>query len=109
MAEAKVKQMKIEDIENDKKNSEKEKALADAFKTIEKAYGKGSIMKLGDQALEKIDVIPSGSIALDVALGAGGYPKGRIIEIYGPESVVKQHLHYMQLQKLKKMAGMQHL
>ena len=78
--------MKIEDIENDKKNSEKEKALADAFKTIEKAYGKGSIMKLGDQALEKIDVIPSGSIALDVALGAGGYPKGRIIEIYGPES-----------------------
>ena len=86
MAESKVKQMKMEDIENEKKNSEKEKALADAFKTIEKAYGKGSIMKLGDQALEKIDVIPSGSIALDVALGAGGYPKGRIIEIYGPES-----------------------
>ena len=86
MAESKVKQMKMEDIENEKKNSEKEKALADAFKTIEKAYGKGSIMKLGDQTLEKIDVIPSGSIALDVALGAGGYPKGRIIEIYGPES-----------------------
>ena len=86
MAESKVKQIKMEDIENDKKNSEKEKALADAFKTIEKAYGKGSIMKLGDQTLEKIDVIPSGSIALDVALGAGGYPKGRIIEIYGPES-----------------------
>ena len=86
MAESKVKQMKMEDIENEKKNSEKEKALADAFKTIEKAYGKGSIMKLGDQSLEKIDVIPSGSIALDVALGAGGYPKGRIIEIYGPES-----------------------
>lgn len=86
MAESKVKQMKMEDIEDDKKNSEKEKALADAFKTIEKAYGKGSIMRLGDQSLEKIDVIPSGSIALDVALGAGGYPKGRIIEIYGPES-----------------------
>ena len=86
MAESKVKQVKMEDIENEKKNSEKEKALADAFKTIEKAYGKGSIMKLGDQTLEKIDVIPSGSIALDVALGAGGYPKGRIIEIYGPES-----------------------
>ena len=59
MAESKVKQMKMEDIENDKKNSEKEKALADAFKTIEKAYGKGSIMKLGDQTLEKIDVILS--------------------------------------------------
>ena len=86
MAESKVKQVKMEEIEKEKKNSEKEKALADAFKTIEKAYGKGSIMKLGDQSLEKIDVIPSGSIALDVALGAGGYPKGRIIEIYGPES-----------------------
>lgn len=86
MAESKVKQVKMEEIEKDKKNSERDKALADAFKTIEKAYGKGSIMKLGDQSLEKIDVIPSGSIALDVALGAGGYPKGRIIEIYGPES-----------------------
>lgn len=86
MAESKVKQVKMEEIEKEKKNSERDKALADAFKTIEKAYGKGSIMKLGDQTLEKIDVIPSGSIALDVALGAGGYPKGRIIEIYGPES-----------------------
>ncbi len=86
MAESKVKQVKMEEIEKEKKDSEREKALADAFKTIEKAYGKGSIMKLGDQAMEKIDVIPTGSIALDVALGAGGYPKGRIIEIYGPES-----------------------
>ncbi len=65
---------------------DKEKALAETFKVIEKQYGKGAVMKLGDRALEAIEVIPSGSIALDVALGVGGYPKGRIIEIYGPES-----------------------
>ena len=84
MAE-KAKQLKNEDIEN-QKDSAKEKALQEAFKTIEKAYGKGSIMKLGDANYEKIEVIPSGSIALDIALGVGGYPKGRIIEVFGPES-----------------------
>ena len=84
MAE-KAKQLKIEHIEN-QKDSAKEKALQEAFKTIEKAYGKGSIMKLGDANYEKIEVIPSGSIALDIALGVGGYPKGRIIEVFGPES-----------------------
>ena len=66
--------------------AEKEKALAEALKAIEKQYGKGAVMKLGDHVDEKIEVIPSGSVALDVALGVGGYPKGRIIEIYGPES-----------------------
>ena len=66
--------------------TDKEKALAETFKAIEKQYGKGAVMKLGDKAVEAIEVIPSGSIALDVALGVGGYPKGRIIEIYGPES-----------------------
>ena len=65
---------------------DKEKALAETFKAIEKQYGKGAVMKLGDKSIEAIEVIPSGSIALDVALGVGGYPKGRIIEIYGPES-----------------------
>ncbi len=65
---------------------DKEKALAETFKAIEKQYGKGAVMKLGDKAIEAIEVIPTGSIALDVALGVGGYPKGRIIEIYGPES-----------------------
>lgn len=53
---------------------------------IEKNYGKGSIMKLGDESIEDIEVIPTGSIALNAALGVGGYPKGRIVEIYGPES-----------------------
>lgn len=62
------------------------KNLEEAFKQIEKQFGKGSIMKLGDVNYEDIEVIPSGSLALDAALGVGGYPKGRIIEIYGPES-----------------------
>ena len=70
----------------------KEKALQDALKSIEKAYGKGSVMKLGDRPAVNVDVIPSGSILLDQALGVGGYPKGRIIEIYGPESSGKTTL-----------------
>ena len=64
----------------------KELALEQALKTIEKEFGKGSVMRLGDEVDKKIEVIPSGSISLDKALGVGGYPKGRIIEIYGPES-----------------------
>jgi len=64
----------------------KEQALEQALKLIEKEYGKGSVMRLGDEVDQKIEVIPSGSISLDKALGVGGYPKGRIIEIYGPES-----------------------
>ncbi len=67
-------------------DNNKENALNEALKKIEKDYGKGSVMKLGEKTDEHIDVIPSGSITLDKALGVGGYPKGRIIEIYGPES-----------------------
>jgi recombination protein RecA len=66
--------------------SDKQKALDEALRKIEKQFGKGSVMKLGEDAERKIDTIPSGSLALDVALGIGGYPKGRVIEIYGPES-----------------------
>ena len=65
---------------------DKVKALEDAFKAIEKQFGKGSVMKLGDKVDMNVEVIPSGSISLDMALGVGGYPKGRIIEIYGPQS-----------------------
>ncbi|WP_019769157.1 recombinase RecA [Streptococcus sobrinus] len=65
---------------------ERKKALDDALKTIEKDFGKGAIMKLGERADQKVQVMSSGSLALDIALGVGGYPKGRIIEIYGPES-----------------------
>lgn len=64
----------------------REQALEQALKTIEKDFGKGSVMRLGDKVKEKYDVIPSGSYALDKALGVGGYPRGRVIEIFGPES-----------------------
>ena len=83
----------------------REKALQDVFKSIEKAYGKGAVMKLGDAALEEIEVIPSGSIALDVALGVGGYPKGRIIEIYGPESSGKTTFALHAIAEAQKKGG----
>lgn len=67
-------------------NDAKKEALNNALKQIEKEFGKGSVMRLGDREVQKVDSIPSGSISLDKALGVGGYPKGRIIEIYGPES-----------------------
>ena len=84
---------------------EKEKALAEAFKTIEKQYGKGAVMKLGERVNEKIEVVPSGSIALDVALGVGGYPKGRIIEIYGPESSGKTTFALHAIAEAQKQGG----
>ena len=104
MAEEKTKQLKIEDIEPGK-DPAKEKALAEALKTIEKNYGKGSIMKLGDHAQEKLEVISSGSIALDAALGVGGYPKGRIIEIYGPESSGKTTFALHAIAETQKLGG----
>lgn len=72
--------------------NEKDKALEDALKCIEKAYGKGSVMRLGERPHVDVDVIPTGSILLDQTLGVGGYPKGRIVEIYGPESSGKTTL-----------------
>lgn len=69
-----------------KENEEKKKALDAVFKVIEKEYGTGSIMKLGDTHVSSVDAIPTGSMTLDMALGVGGMPRGRIIEIYGPES-----------------------
>ena len=80
-------------------NEGKLKALQAAMAKIEKDFGKGSIMKLGDEHIENIEVIPTGSIALDMALGVGGYPKGRIIEIYGPESSGKTTLAIAEAQK----------
>ena len=67
-------------------NNDRDKILSQVLSDIEKQFGKGSVMRLGDHEHQKIDVISSGSISLDIALGIGGYPKGRIIEIYGPES-----------------------
>lgn len=84
---------------------EKVKALEDAFKQIEKQYGKGSIMKLGDKATGDIPVISSGSLALDMALGVGGYPRGRIIEIYGPESSGKTTFALHAIAEAQKLGG----
>ena len=83
----------------------KEKALQEALKQIEKTYGKGSVMKLNDEALEEIEVIPTGSISLDVALGVGGYPKGRIIEIFGPESSGKTTFALHAIAEAQKKGG----
>ncbi|CYU83926.1 recombinase RecA [Streptococcus suis] len=76
---------KLEDITK-KFGDERKKALDDALKSIEKDFGKGAVMRLGERAEQKVQVMSSGSLSIDIALGAGGYPKGRIIEIYGPES-----------------------
>ncbi len=86
-------------------DNKKDQLLADALKTIEKEYGKGSIMRLGDRANVSVDAIPSGSIALDAALGIGGYPKGRIIEIYGPESSGKTTLALHAIAECQKKGG----
>ena len=86
-------------------NAEKLKALQAAMAKIEKDYGKGSIMKMGDDHIEEVEVIPSGSIGLNVALGVGGYPRGRIIEIYGPESSGKTTLTIHAIAEAQKAGG----
>ena len=86
-------------------NSEKLKALQAAMDKIEKSFGKGSIMKLGDEKIQDVEVIPSGSVALNYALGVGGYPKGRIIEIYGPESSGKTTLAIHAIAEAQKAGG----
>ncbi len=84
---------------------DKLKALQTAMAKIEKDFGKGSIMKLGDQPVEKVEVIPTGSVGLNAALGVGGYPRGRIIEIYGPESSGKTTLALHAMAEAQKMGG----
>lgn len=86
-------------------NKEKLKALQSTLDRLDKSYGKGTIMRLGDQAVEKVEVIPSGSITLDRALGVGGFPKGRIIEIYGPESSGKTTLAIHAIAEAQKRGG----
>ncbi len=85
--------------------SEKLKALQAAMAKIEKDFGKGAIMKLGDEQVDNVEVIPTGSIALNMALGVGGYPKGRIIEIYGPESSGKTTLAIHAIAEAQKAGG----
>ena len=81
------------------------KALQAAMAKIEKDFGKGSVMKLGDENIESVEVIPTGSISLNVALGVGGYPRGRIIEIYGPESSGKTTLAIHAIAEAQKAGG----
>ncbi len=86
-------------------NADKLKALRAAVEKIEKTAGKGAIMKMGDENIEQIEVIPSGSVALDVALGVGGYPRGRVIEIFGPESSGKTTLAIHAIAEAQKAGG----
>ena len=90
---------------NNMAGSEKLKALQAAMDKIEKSFGKGSIMKMGDESVEQVEVIPTGSIGLNVALGVGGYPRGRIIEIYGPESSGKTTLAIHAIAEAQKAGG----
>ncbi|MDO4215864.1 MAG: recombinase RecA [Bacteroidales bacterium] len=85
--------------------NEKLKALQAAMDKIEKNFGKGSIMRMGDEHVEQVDVIPTGSLGLNVALGVGGYPRGRIIEIYGPESSGKTTLAIHAIAEAQKAGG----
>ena len=86
-------------------NADKLKALQLTMEKLDKTYGKGTVMKLGDNPIEEIEVIPSGSLTLDLALGVQGYPKGRVIEIYGPESSGKTTLAIHAIAEVEKEGG----
>jgi recombination protein RecA len=105
MAEEKENKVNKNTEKINEKSSEKLKALRAAMDKIEKTYGKGSIMKMGDEKVEDIPVISSGSIGLNVALGVGGYPRVRIIEIYGPESSGKTTLAIHAIAEAQKAGG----
>ena len=92
-------------MEKENVNAEKLKVLNSTLEKLEKSFGKGAIMRLGDSAIENVEVISTGSIALDAALGVGGYPKGRIIEIFGPESSGKTTLAIHAIAEAQKMGG----
>ncbi|MFO8053685.1 MAG: recombinase RecA [Bacteroidales bacterium] len=94
-----------ENQESTSANKEKQQALERTLNTLEKAYGKGTIMKLGDDAIEDLPHISTGSLGLDLALGIGGFPRGRVVEIYGPESSGKTSLAIHAIAEAQKAGG----
>ncbi len=96
---------KDKETKDNKESTEKLKALQLTMEKLEKTYGKGTIMKLGDHAIENVEFISTGSIGLDIALGIGGLPKGRVIEIYGPESSGKTTLALHAISESQKLGG----
>ena len=90
---------------SDKQKEAKLKALQLTLDKMEKSYGKGTVMRLGDKPVENIDAIPTGSLGLDIALGIGGYPRGRVIEIYGPESSGKTTLAIHAIAEAQRQGG----
>jgi len=95
------KNFELEELHDDKK----EEALQTVFEQLEKQFGKGTIMRMGDKTSEDVDVIPTGSIALDMALGIGGIPRGRVVEVYGPESSGKTTLSLHIIAEAQKQKG----
>jgi recombination protein RecA len=94
-----------EEREDIKKSSDRSKSLDTALAQIERQFGKGSIMKMGDREAVPMEVIPTGSVALDIALGVGGLPRGRVIEIYGPESSGKTTVALHAIANAQKLGG----
>ena len=100
------KKEKFKTYNTDMTQAEKEKAVADTIAQIEKTYGKGSIMRMTDSVVNQVDAIPTGCLAIDLALGIGGLPRGRIVEIYGPESSGKTTLALHVIAETQKTGGM---
>ena len=96
---------KKEETTNDKEKAAKLKALQATLDKLDKTYGKGAVMRMSDQSIQDVDAIPSGSLGLDLALGVGGYPRGRVIEIYGPESSGKTTLTLHAIAEAQKEGG----
>ena len=103
MAKSKASKPQVQSISSEDQDARK-KALEAAMSQIEKQFGKGSVMRLGDQQTTDIEVVPTGAISLDIALGVGGLPRGRIIEIYGPESSGKTTVALHCVAEAQKMA-----